>query len=68
MPTIYHRQNDKFRVIQRGKLHFVQQCVGITPGDRDRDPWEDIARGQDCQSSAISLMYSRQPEVLKQAG
>lgn len=62
--TEYHRQDDSYRIIIRGKQWFVQQSDGM-PGSKTRDPWFNIGRPRATKAEAKAAMYGIKPEVRK---
>lgn len=62
MKQIRHKQNDSYRVVQRGAKFYVQQNTG-TPTTREIDCWCDIGHPKDSSESAVAAMYSRVPLI-----
>lgn len=62
MKAILHKQSVMYRVIQRGKLYFVQHKgdANIT-SSREHDPWYDIGKAREDVNAALGAMYTRLP-------
>lgn len=60
MKCVYHKQSNKFRVQQRGKLFYSQEHAGF-PGNRENDPWRDFGHAKDDLETALAVIYTRLP-------
>lgn len=60
MKAILHKQSMIYRVIQRGKLYFVQHKGEGNPS-READPWYDIGKAREDVDAALGAMYTRLP-------
>lgn len=65
MKAVYHKENDGYRVVQRGSLYYVQSR--IEPSTRGYDGWCDLGKPYDDAKSALQALYTRLPLAQKAA-
>jgi hypothetical protein len=60
MKCVYHKQDETYRVMQRGQRYFIQRSDGSKP-TRNTDCWYDIGRPKYSAEEAIAAMYVFKP-------
>lgn len=61
--TVYHEENENFRVVIRGRNWYVQERLYPDKGTKTQDPWADIDRSSmNSQAEAIGYMYGLCPK------
>lgn len=63
MKCIYHKQDETYRVVNRGSLFYVQHRNGDGYGTRKADPWNDIGLPKDTCEAAMASMHVYKPLV-----
>lgn len=62
MKCIYHKQDDTYRVVNRGSLFYVQHNDG-SQSNREHDPWVDMGLPKDTSEAALETMHVYKPLV-----
>lgn len=60
MKCVYHKQDETYRVMQRGRLFYVQRSDGLQ-NTRESQAWQDLGKPKDSFAEAQAAMYVFKP-------